>query len=89
MDQYQALGVSRELREAGYALMCVAFPLSDCKMETVEEDEVYEMQFGEAFSQWVSWSSGSSMLLFVSILPPPPPSNKKQKFRLRTPWWHY
>lgn len=53
MDQYQALGVSRELREAGYALMCVAFPLSDCRLETVEEDEVYELQFGRAFDRQV------------------------------------
>jgi len=53
VDQYQALGVSRELREAGYALMCVAFPLSDCRLETVEEDEVYELQFGRAFDRQV------------------------------------
>ncbi len=54
MDQTQALGVSKELREAGYALMCVAFPLTDCRMETVEEDEVYELQFGESFGRYVS-----------------------------------
>ena len=35
--QYQALGVSRSLREEGYALMCVAFPLSDVELETVAE----------------------------------------------------
>jgi len=49
VEQYQALGVSRALREAGYALMCVAYPLSDCRLETVEEDEVYDLQFGQAF----------------------------------------
>lgn len=53
VDQYQALGVSRELRERGYALMCVAFPLTDCRMETVPEDEVYDLQFGSAFAAQV------------------------------------
>ena len=67
MDQYQALGVSRELREAGYALMCVAFPLSDCRMETVEEDEIYELQFGEAFSQWVRVSRCLSTLCHAPL----------------------
>lgn len=35
--QYQALGVSRELREEGYALMCVSLPLSELELETVPE----------------------------------------------------
>lgn len=47
--QPQALGISEELRERGYALMCVAFPRSDCVIETVEEDEVYDLQFGRYF----------------------------------------
>jgi len=38
----------------GYALMCVGFPLSDLVLETVPEDEAYELQFGAAFAQYGS-----------------------------------
>lgn len=51
MYQPEALGVSEELKKRGYALMCVAFPDSDCVLETVPEDEVYDMQFGRYFAQ--------------------------------------
>jgi len=47
----QSLGVSRELRDAGYALMCVSYPKTDAVLETVEEDEVYDLQFGKAFAE--------------------------------------
>ena len=47
----QSLGISRELREAGYALMCVGYPRSDLVLETVPEDEVYDMQFGKHFAE--------------------------------------
>ncbi len=47
----QSLGVSRELREAGFGLMCVGFPRSDLVLETVEEDEVYDLQFGRSFAE--------------------------------------
>jgi ferredoxin len=43
--------VSAELRERGYALMCVGFPLSDLVLETVAEDEVYDLQFGRVFAE--------------------------------------
>jgi ferredoxin len=46
----QSLGVSAELRERGYALMCVGYPLSDLVLETVPEDEVYDLQFGDVFA---------------------------------------
>lgn len=46
----QSLGISTELREAGYGLMCVGYPRSDLVLETVEEDEVYDMQFGRSFA---------------------------------------
>lgn len=49
--QPQSLGVSRELRDAGYALMCVSYPKTDAVLETVEEDEVYDLQFGKAFAE--------------------------------------
>ena len=48
--QPEALGVSEELKQKGYALMCVSFPEADCVLETVPEDEVYEMQFGRSFA---------------------------------------
>lgn len=49
--QPEALGISAELKEQGYALMCVGFPLSDVVLETVSEDEVYQLQFGLSFGQ--------------------------------------
>ncbi|EIE20540.1 hypothetical protein COCSUDRAFT_18627 [Coccomyxa subellipsoidea C-169] len=51
MYQPQSLGISAELREAGYGLMCVGYPRSDLVLETVEEDEVYDMQFGRSFAE--------------------------------------
>jgi len=49
LDQPQALGVSAKLKEEGYALMCVAYPRTELVVETQDPDEVYMMQFGEAF----------------------------------------
>mmetsp|Transcript_15869 Transcript_15869/g.34239 ORF Transcript_15869/g.34239 Transcript_15869/m.34239 type:complete len:324 (+) Transcript_15869:107-1078(+) len=51
MYQPEALGISQELKEQGYALMCVGFPMSDMVLQTVTEDEVYDLQFGQAFAQ--------------------------------------
>jgi ferredoxin len=50
MYQPEALGISMELREQGYGLMCVGYPLSDLVLETVGEDEVYDLQFGASFA---------------------------------------
>jgi ferredoxin len=50
MYQPESLGISSELRSQGYGLMCVGYPLTDLVLETVPEDEVYELQFGEAFA---------------------------------------
>eukprot|EP01024_Parvocaulis_polyphysoides_P039231 TRINITY_DN3540_c1_g2_i3.p1 TRINITY_DN3540_c1_g2~~TRINITY_DN3540_c1_g2_i3.p1 ORF type:complete len:297 (-),score=26.27 TRINITY_DN3540_c1_g2_i3:674-1564(-) len=50
MYQPQALGISAELKEQGYALMCVGYPRSDLEIETVSEDEVYDLQFGQSFA---------------------------------------
>ena len=47
----QSLGVSAELKQAGYGLMCVGYALSDLELQTVPEDEVYDMQFGRAFAE--------------------------------------
>jgi len=51
LRQVEALGVSQGLRDAGYALMCVAYPVTDCELEVVEEDEVYDLQFGRSFQE--------------------------------------
>ena len=48
--QPEALGISKELKNQGFALMCVGFPTSDCVLETVEEDEIYDLQFGTVFA---------------------------------------
>lgn len=51
MSQPEALGISKELKDKGFALMCVGYPRSDLVLETVEEDEIYDMQFGDSFNQ--------------------------------------
>ncbi|MEO1132413.1 MAG: 2Fe-2S iron-sulfur cluster-binding protein [Cyanobacteria bacterium J06639_1] len=52
-DVYQpeAMGISKDLRREGYALLCVCYPRSDARMETQDEDEVYEKQFGRYFGK--------------------------------------
>lgn len=49
--QPEAMGLSPELRSRGYALLCVSYPLSDLEVETQDEDEVYELQFGRFFGR--------------------------------------
>ncbi len=51
IDQREALGLSRELRERGYGLLCVARALGPLEVETQDEDEVYELQFGRHFGR--------------------------------------
>jgi ferredoxin len=41
------MGLSPELQAEGYALLCVAYPRSNLKIETEKEDEVYDRQFGQ------------------------------------------
>ena len=48
VNQEDGMGVSTELQAQGYALLCVAKPLSDLKLETEKEDIVYQAQFGKA-----------------------------------------
>jgi ferredoxin len=52
-DVYQpeAVGLSPKLREKGYALLCVSYARSDLEVETQDEDEVYELQFGRYFGK--------------------------------------
>ncbi|MBD2103701.1 2Fe-2S iron-sulfur cluster-binding protein [Leptolyngbya sp. FACHB-261] len=49
--QPEAMGLSPGLRQQGYALLCVAYPCSDLEVETQDEDEVYELQFGRYFGK--------------------------------------
>jgi ferredoxin len=47
--QPEAMGLSPELQRQGYALLCVSYAHSDLEVETQNEDEVYELQFGRYF----------------------------------------
>lgn len=51
LHQPEAMGLSPELRDRGYALLCVSYPRSDLEVETQDEDEVYELQFGRYFGK--------------------------------------
>ena len=51
IDQREALGLSRELRGRGYGLLCVARATGPLEVETQDEDEVYELQFGRHFGR--------------------------------------
>lgn len=47
VDQGDGMGINLELREQGYALLCVSYPRSNLKVATEKEDEVYHLQFGQ------------------------------------------
>ncbi|MGC1395022.1 MAG: 2Fe-2S iron-sulfur cluster-binding protein [Coleofasciculaceae cyanobacterium] len=47
VEQSEGMGVSLELQKEGYALLCVAYPRSDLKIESEKEDLVYQRQFGK------------------------------------------
>ncbi|NJR64789.1 MAG: 2Fe-2S iron-sulfur cluster binding domain-containing protein [Leptolyngbyaceae cyanobacterium CRU_2_3] len=51
IHQPEAMGLSPKLRESGYALLCVSYARSDLQVETQDEDEVYELQFGRYFGK--------------------------------------
>jgi ferredoxin len=51
VHQPEAMGLSPKLKEDGYALLCVSYPLTDLVVETQDEDEVYELQFGRYFGR--------------------------------------
>jgi ferredoxin len=48
VDQSDGMGISPELQAEGYALLCVAYPRSDLKIETKKEEVVYQRQFGRS-----------------------------------------
>ena len=45
------MGLSPDLQRRGYALLCVSYAQSDLEVETQDEDEVYELQFGRNFGK--------------------------------------
>jgi ferredoxin len=51
LEQKYAMGLSPDLQRQGYALMCVSNAKSDLVVETQDEDEVYELQFGRNFGK--------------------------------------
>lgn len=61
MYQPEALGISKALKDRGYALMCVGYPLSDLVLETVEEDEAYDLQFGRVFAEQALKKTGPNI----------------------------
>ncbi len=46
VDQSEGMGVSPDLQAQGYVLLCIAYPRSDLKIITEQEDIVYQHQFG-------------------------------------------
>ncbi len=51
LTQPDAMGLSPQLQAKGYALLCVSYAHSDLVVETQDEDEVYEQQFGQYFGR--------------------------------------
>lgn len=47
LDQSDAAGLGPDVREQGYVLLCSAYPQSDLKIESEQEDVVYDLQFGQ------------------------------------------
>ena len=51
LEQPEAMGVSQDLNDKGYALLCVAKVIEDIEVETTYYDEVYDLQFGQYFGK--------------------------------------
>ena len=47
VQQDDGMGLSPELQAEGYALLCVAYPRSNIKLESNKEEMVYQRQFGQ------------------------------------------
>jgi ferredoxin len=47
VHQPDAMGVNPQLRQEGYALLCVSYPRSDLDVLAGQEDALYEAQFGQ------------------------------------------
>jgi ferredoxin len=48
VEQSEGMGISPELQNEGYVLLCVAYARSDLKIESEKEDIVYQRQFGQS-----------------------------------------
>lgn len=48
VDQSDGMGISPELQQEGYVLLCVAYPRSNLKIESGKEETVYQRQFGQS-----------------------------------------
>ncbi len=59
IEQREGVGLSRHLQEQGYGLICIGYARSNLYMETQDEDEVYQLQFGQYFRRhkrpWFAW----------------------------------
>jgi ferredoxin len=51
LTQPEAMGLSPHLQRRGYALLCVSYAESALVVETQDEDEVYDLQFGQYFGR--------------------------------------
>jgi ferredoxin len=51
VSQSEAIGLSQKLRDQGYALICSSYAQSDLELETQDENEVYNLQFGQYFDK--------------------------------------
>ena len=51
LDQREAMGLSEEMRSKGYGLLCVSRAIGPLEVETQDEDEVYDLQFGQYFDR--------------------------------------
>jgi ferredoxin len=47
VSQTEGMGLSPDLQQEGYALLCVSYPRSNLKLESEKEDMVYQRQFGQ------------------------------------------
>ncbi|MEL6320165.1 MAG: 2Fe-2S iron-sulfur cluster binding domain-containing protein [Cyanobacteria bacterium J06626_14] len=47
VEQSDAAGLGPDIRDQGYALLCSAYAESDIKLESNQEDVVYQLQFGQ------------------------------------------
>ena len=62
VEQPESLGLSKELRDQGYALLCVASATSDVECVTQDEEEVYMMQFGKSFAEMALDKNSNSVV---------------------------